>query len=215
MARSKKMQTRTRKVRKHQKKQGKQTRHRGGRMLPRNEAKNEANRKAIMEGTTVNVIGVPQQNQGTVFNNGNNNNYINGNNNNYNNYNNTHLNNDPNVLRNEELLGNVYLALNTSFDDEEERTKMREALDGYFYALFNTAPKKAPGNTLESLTASFIHEAQKYLEYSFDKENLPFKFVMEDLFKAYEHFKELAPGPVRIDFIKRQEALNEESITPL
>jgi hypothetical protein len=184
-------------------------------MLPKNEAKEIARRNAFLEATTEPVAGVPQQNQGAMVNAGNNNTYTNFGNTNYNNYNNSHLNNDPDVLKNEELLGNVYLTLNTSFDDEEERTKMREALDGYFYALFNTSPKKAPGNTLDSLTTSFIYEAQKYLEYSFDKENLPFNFVMEDLFKAYQHFKGLPIGPVRADFIKRQEELDEESINPL
>ena len=211
MVRSKKMQTRTRKVHKHKSKQGKRTRQRGGRMRPRNEAKNEANRKAAMEAMTEPVAGViPLQNQGAVFNNGNNNN----NNNNFNNNNNSYswMNTDPDILRNEDLLYSLYSTLNISYDTEENRKKLRKALDKYFYALFFIGPKKYPGNTLESLTDSFIYEAQKYLGYTFDKENLPFQYVMEDLFKAYQHFKELEDGPIRDDFMQKQEELNADSI---
>lgn len=220
MRRSKKIQTRRiRKVRKTR--QGRRsTRHRGGRVKPRNYAREEANRRASTEAITENTRGFIPQEQNVAINNDNNsynnNNNTNNNNNNYtnnnNNNNNSYMNNDPDILKNEELLEKVYLALNTSFDDEAERKKVRKALDKYFYAIFYTGPKKSPGNSIDSLADSFIYEAQKYLGYTFTKDSLPFMFVIEDLFKAYQHFKALDSDAKKSNFIKQQEELNDESI---
>jgi len=186
MVQSKKKHTRTRKVRRHQKKQGKQTRHRGGRMPPRNNVKNEEKRRAFLEATTQYGPGyTPPQTQAAPFNPENNNN------NNYNN-NNNGMNDE-----NEEISGlnliyvqDLYEAIN-DIEDEEEKKRMVKAVGGWLYAVFVTSPKKSPGDTIESMIESLQHETNKYLKFELNSEDSAFDDIMDKLYAVYKRIKSL------------------------